>query len=151
MHNYDDNFLSRLMNGDFVVDDQIDVETSVACVFVLARVAGFLSLGGGLARLLRLRLPVQLHRLKTHQLVVSSETHGRHTFHSLTRSLRQSIFEFHPGVNIFQLNLLNKQCTNSRNGFRRGQNYLIRKTFLVQYAGQKKGYYHSQTHRRAKL
>lgn len=78
--------LLRLMNGDFIVDDQIDVETSVACVFVLASVAGFLSLGGGLARLLRLGLPVQLDRLETHQLVVGSETYGRHTFHSLTRS-----------------------------------------------------------------
>lgn len=68
-------FLLRLMNGDFVVDDQIDVETSVARVFVLASVAGFLSLGGRLARLLRLRLPVQLDRLETHQLVVGSETH----------------------------------------------------------------------------
>lgn len=151
MHNYDDNFLSRLMNGDFVVDDQIDVETSVACVFVLARVAGFLSLGGGLARLLRLRLPFQLHRLKTHQLVVSSETHGRHTFHSLTCSLRQSIFECHQGVKIFQLNLLNKQCINSRNGFRRGQELSYKKNISGSICRPKKGYYHSQTHRRAKL
>lgn len=67
--------LLRLMNGDFVVDKQINVETCVARFFVFASVAGLLSLGGGLARLLWLRLPVYLDALKTHQLVVRSETH----------------------------------------------------------------------------